>query len=233
MKTVLITGGTRGIGRECAECFAEQGYKVIIIYKSSRDAAEELARRSGCEYYCCDVRDHRAVHDLAAVVHPDVLINNAGIAANALITDVDEELWDDIFDTNVKGAYNCIHAFLPCMIRRQYGRIINISSMWGQVGASCEVPYSASKAAVIGLTKALAKECAPSGITVNCIAPGLIDTDMNAGLTADAKAALVEETPVNRIGTTYDIARTALFLADETADFITGQVIGVNGGLVI
>lgn len=237
-QTVLITGASRGIGRECAAAFAEAGYNVAAVYLNSREAAEELREKTGCEIFRCDVRDHfeaKKVCDAAAEKFGgiDVLVNNAGIAEQALFSDITEKMWDNMFDVNVKGVYNFTHAALPFMIHEKYGRIINISSMWGQTGGSCEVHYSAAKAAVIGLTKALAKETGLSGITVNCIAPGVIDTDMNAHLTPDIIDELRDETPVNRIGTPYDIARTALFLADERAGFITGQIIGVNGGIVI
>ncbi|MEG1406900.1 MAG: SDR family oxidoreductase, partial [Ruthenibacterium sp.] len=164
---------------------------------------------------------------------PDILINNAGIAQQKLFTDITEAEWDTMMNTNAKGAFLCCKAALPHMIRQKWGRIVNISSMWGQVGASCEVHYSAAKAAVIGLTKALAKEEAPSGITVNCVAPGVIETDMMATFSAEDKAALAAETPLERLGSAEDIAGATAFLASDAAAFITGQVIGVNGGLVI
>ncbi len=238
MKTVLITGASRGIGRECAVHFAQAGCRVAAVYNKSEEAAMALKKETGCEIFRCDVSDFREAHDTAEAVMKlfgriDVLINNAGIAQQALFSDISEQMWDNMFSVNVKSVYNFTHAVLPFMIHEKYGRIINISSMWGQVGASCEVHYSAAKAAVIGFTKALAKEVGLSGITVNCIAPGVIDTDMNAHLDDETMAFLKEETPMNRIGTPSDIARTALFLADEKADFITGQIIGVNGGMII
>lgn len=237
-KTVLITGASRGIGRECAKAFAAAGYNVAAVYNKSEDAALSLKAETGCEIFRCDVSDCKAAHDTLNAVRSlfggaDVLINNAGIAEQALFSDITEQMWDNMFNVNVKSVYNFTHAALPYMIHNKYGRIINISSMWGQVGASCEVHYSAAKAAVIGFTKALAKETGLSGITVNCIAPGVIDTDMNAHLDSETMEYLKEETPMNRIGTPEDIARTALFLADEKADFITGQVIGVSGGFII
>ncbi len=237
-KTVIITGASRGIGRQCAVCFAEAGYNVAAVYNKSRDEALSLKKEAGCEIFRCDVSDVRASHETVNEIcrifgGADVLINNAGISEQALFSDITEEMWDNIFNVNVKGVYSFTHAVLPFMIHQKNGRIINISSMWGQTGASCEVHYSAAKAAVIGFTKALAKETGLSGITVNCIAPGVIETDMNRHLEKETIASLCEETPLNRIGTPMDIAAAALFLAGEGAGFITGQVIGVNGGMVI
>lgn len=237
-KTALITGASRGIGRECAKLFAQAGYNVAAIYNKSEEAALSLKEETGCGIYKCDVSDCKAAHETVEAVFRqfgsiNVLINNAAIAQQALFSDITEEMWDNMFDTNVKSVYNLTHGVLPHMIHEKYGRIINISSMWGQVGASCEVHYSAAKAAVIGFTKALAKETGLSGITVNCIAPGVIDTDMNKNLDSETMEYLKEETPMNRLGTPHDIARTALFLADERSDFITGQIIGVNGGFII
>ncbi|MBQ5310635.1 MAG: SDR family oxidoreductase [Oscillospiraceae bacterium] len=234
--TAVITGATRGIGRACAELFRSEGYDVAGLYISREDIAEDM-RASGYDMYRCDVADHTAVQrtaeEIAAKGRTDVLINNAGISEQALFGDITEDMWDRMMDVGAKGAYNTIHAFLPYMIHNKYGRIINISSMWGETGGSCEVHYSAAKAAVIGLTKALAKETGPSGITVNCITPGVIDTDMNACHDEQTMRALCEETPVGRIGRPDDIARAALFLADERSDFITGQILGVNGGILI
>ena len=237
-KTVLITGASRGIGRECAVRFSKDGYNVAAFYNKSKEAALSLEAEISCKIYQCDVSDHTAVHSAVNTVVKDfgkidILINNAGIAQQALFSDITEAMWDTMFNVNVKSIYNLTHAVLPFMIHEKYGRIINISSMWGQVGASCEVHYSAAKAAVIGFTKALAKEVGLSGITVNCIAPGVIDTDMNSNLDNETISYLIDDTPMNRIGTPYDIARTALFLADEHSDFITGQILGVNGGIII
>lgn len=237
-QTVIITGASRGIGRECARQFAKAGYNVAAVYHRSAAEAESLKAETGCEIFKCDCAVYSEVNDTVAKIGSifggaDVLINNAGIAEQALFSDITEAMWDNMFNVNVKSVYSFTHAALPYMIHNKYGRIINISSMWGQVGASCEVHYSAAKAAVIGFTKALAKEVGLSGITVNCIAPGVIDTDMNAHLDEETMAYLKEETPMNRIGTPEDIARTALFLADKGSDFITGQIIGVNGGFII
>ena len=237
-QTVIITGASRGIGRECAVQFAAKGYNVAAVYHKSEAEAQSLKKETGCEIFRCNCAVHSEVVSAVAEINRvfgggDILINNAGIAQQALFSDITEEMWDNMFAVNVKSVYSFTHSVLPHMIHNKYGRIINISSMWGQVGASCEVHYSASKAAVIGFTKALAKETGLSGITVNCIAPGVIDTDMNANLDSETMEYLKEETPAARLGTPSDIARTALFLADPSADFITGQIIGVNGGFII
>lgn len=242
-KTVLITGASRGIGRASAEAFAKAGYDVAVNYNKSAEAAETLCQE--LEKYSvkalpfqADVADKKAVEKMFAEIeiamgNVNVLVNNAGIAEQALFTDITEKMWDRMFAVNVKGAYNCTQAVLPKMIHEKYGRIINISSMWGISGASCEVHYSASKAALIGFTKALAKEVGLSGITVNCVAPGVIDTDMNGHLSPEIIFELKEETPLNRIGTPRDVAETILFLASEKASFITGQTISVDGGFIL
>lgn len=237
-QTVIITGASRGIGRECAVQFARKGYNVAAVYLKSEAAAAELEKETGCKTFKCDVSDFNAVRKTAAEItdifgNAHILINNAGIAEQALFSDITEQMWDRMFNVNVKSVYNFTHAVLPGMIHNKYGRIINISSMWGQTGASCEVHYSAAKAAVIGFTKALAKETGPSGITVNCIAPGVIATDMNSAIDSETMDILRDETPVNRIGTPWDIANAAMFLASPGSDFITGQIIGVNGGFII
>lgn len=237
-QTVIITGASRGIGRECARQFSVAGYNVAAIYRKNDAAAESLRAEIGCEIFRCDCSVYSEVEDTFNKINrifggADVLINNAGIAEQALFSDITEAMWDNMFNVNVKSVYSCTHAALPYMIHNKYGRIINISSMWGQVGASCEVHYSAAKAAVIGFTKALAKEVGLSGITVNCIAPGVIDTDMNAAIDSETMDILKDETPMNRIGTPSDIANAALFLADRRSGFITGQIIGVNGGFII
>lgn len=242
-KTVLITGASRGIGRAAAAAFAKAGYDVAVNYNKSAEAAETLCRE--LEKYSinampfqADVADKKAVEKMSAEIEiamgaVSVLVNNAGIAEQALFTDISEEMWDRMFAVNVKGAYNCTQAVLPKMIHKKYGRIINVSSMWGISGASCEVHYSASKAALIGFTKALAKEVGLSGITVNCVAPGVINTDMNGHLSPEIISELKEETPLNRIGTPRDVAETILFLASEKASFITGQTISVDGGFIL
>ena len=243
MKTVLITGASRGIGRACALAFAREGYAVAACWHKNEAAARSLLDELsalGCdaELYCADVADPAAVEAMAAAAekrfgHIDALVNNAGIAQQKLFTDITPEEWQRMLDVNLSGAFYLCQLALPGMIRRKQGRILTVSSMWGQTGGSCEVHYSAAKAGLIGLTKALAKEEGPSGITVNCVAPGVIETDMMAAFTAEDKAALAEETPVGRLGTPEEVAKLLVFLAGEDAGYITGQVFGVNGGLVI
>jgi len=238
MKTVLITGASRGIGAQTARIFAENGYRVIINYNKSKDAAEVLPKELGASLFFADVSQKSDVELMFSQIQNefggvDILVNNAGIAQAKMFTDITEEEWDDMFSVNVKGIFNCTKAALPYMIHKKSGKIINISSIWGITGASCEVHYSASKAAVIGLTKALAKELGPSGITVNCVAPGVIETDMCASLSQEDISALKDETPLGCIGTPDDIAKTVLFLASGGGDFLTGQVISPNGGMVI
>lgn len=231
---VAITGGSRGIGAELVRQFSEAGHHVLLLYHKSRDRAEELeATLKNVEAIQLDVTDPMGTDICLGSRLVDVLINNAGIAQQKLFTDLTEEDWDAMFDVHVKGAFLCTKAVLPLMIERKRGKIINISSMWGQVGASCEVHYSAAKAAIIGMTKALAKELGPSNIQVNAVAPGVIETGMLASFSPEDKRALAEETPLGRLGTPRDIAKAVLFLASPDADFITGQVLGVNGGFVI
>ena len=242
-KTVIITGASKGIGAAMAILFARKGYNVVIGYNDSYQLAKLLSSSLSSQGYNVvpikvnvankletDILIKEAVYKFGSV---DVLINNAGVAFNGLITDTEEFDFDKIFDVDLKGVFNCCKSVTPVMVNQKSGKIINISSMWGQVGASCEVAYSAAKAGVIGLTKALAKELAPSGITVNCIAPGLIDTSMNSNISVEDLNAFVEDIPLGRMGTAEDIAETALFLASEGADYITGQVLGVNGGYVM
>lgn len=242
-KTVLITGASRGIGRATALRFAREGYNIVINYLRSVDAAYNLLHELQ-DYPCnailiqADITNRVQVRGMVSQSITqfgaiDVLVNNSGIAQQKLFTDITEDEWNNMFDVNVKGAFHCCQFVLPDMIHRKEGRIINVSSMWGITGASCEVHYSASKAAIIGLTKALAKEVGPSGITVNCVAPGVIDTDMNAFLRPEDLAALREETPLGRLGKPGDVANLIYYLASEEAGFITGQVIGADGGFVI
>lgn len=242
-KTVLITGAATGIGRETAKRFAAEGYFVAVHYYKSEMAAQTLleelkARHATAIPIQADLRDSTAVQSMVekacrAFGRVDVLVNNAGVAQQKLFTDISLREWDDMFDVNVKGVYRCCQAVLPGMISRKSGSIVNVSSIWGVVGASCEVHYSAAKAAVIGFTKALAKEVGPSGIRVNCVAPGVIETAMNAHLDDETKAALKDETPLGTIGTPRDVAEAILYLASDKAGFVTGQVLGVNGGMVI
>ena len=238
-RCVLISGGDRGIGAAAARAFYAAGYRVAVLYHSNADAAAALEKQlPGVLAVQCDVAS-RASCELAfrtveqALGRVDVLVSNAGIAQQKLFTDITPEEWQRMLDVNLSGAFHLCQLALPGMIRRKAGRILTVSSMWGQTGGSCEVHYSAAKAGLIGLTKALAKEEGPSGITVNCVAPGVIDTDMMAAFTAEDKAALAEETPVRRLGTAEEVAKLLVFLAGEDAGYITGQVFGVNGGLVI
>lgn len=243
MKTVLITGASRGIGAETARLFAQKGWAVAVNYRNSREAAEELVseiRKNGGTALAipADVGDPEQVEALFRTAERELgqieaLVNNAGIAQQKLFTDLTDQDWDELFRVDVKGVFLCCRRALPAMIRRHRGVIVNISSMWGQVGASCEVHYSAAKAAVIGLTRALAKEVGPSGIRVNCIAPGVIQTEMNGNLTPETLEALKEETPLELLGDPADVAKAAWFLTSEDSAFITGQVLGVNGGMVI
>ena len=237
-KTVLITGGSRGIGRETAIAFSSAGYNVAITYKNSEREAFALASEINCLTLKTDVSVFAQVQDTVSKVLRhyggiDVLINNAGIAQQKLFCDISQQDWNDMFGVNVGGIFNTCKCVLGDMINKKHGKIINISSIWGITGASCEVHYSAAKAAVIGFTKALAKEVGPSGINVNCIAPGVIDTDMNKKLCCDDIKCLVNDTPLGVLGLASDVASTILFLASDGAKFITGQVISPNGGMVI
>ena len=242
-KIALITGGSRGIGAACVRAFADDGYAVVFLYNNSREKAEALVQSLRAEgrdvsAYQCDVANSAQVQTVVADIlrtyrRIDALVNCAGIAHLGLFTDMTEDEWDHLFAVNVRSAFSVTKAVLPGMISSQTGSIVNVSSMWGEVGASCEVAYSATKAALIGLTKALAKEVGPSGVRVNCVTPGVINTDMNAQLTDEDRAALAEETPLGRIGNAEEVAKTIRFLCGESASFITGQILGVSGGLVI
>lgn len=242
-KTVLVTGGSRGIGAAICERFAQEGWKVAVNYNRSKEQADALAKQlvaRGCDAYAvrADVSDRAQVDQMVKDVTKrfgkiNALVNNAGIAQQKLFSDITDSDWNTMFDVNVKGMYYCCQAVLPGMIHSKSGAIINVSSMWGITGASCEVHYSAAKAAVIGFTKALAKEVGLSGIRVNCVAPGVVATDMNQNLTQQTLDELKEESPLGLIGTPEDIANCIWFLAGEESRFITGQVISPNGGLVI
>ena len=232
MSTVLITGGSRGIGAAAVELFAGRGDRVAFLYEKEHAAAEAVAAKTGARAICCDVADLEAVRAaVASVGDIDILICNAGICHYGLMSMTDEAIWDRLFDVNVKGIYNCVNAAMSGFLKKQSGCIITVSSMWGQVGASCEVAYSATKGAVIAMTKALAKELGPSGIRVNCVAPGVILTDMCANVDPETLEELREETPVGRNGTPEDVAKAFGYLAD--AAFVTGQVLGINGGFII
>lgn len=234
MRTVIITGGSRGIGRAAVRRFAAQGDQVYFLYEKSEEAARQLAQETGTVAIPCDITDAAHVEEVFGRFSTvDVLINNAGIADYHPINWTEPEVFRRVMDVNVTGAFLCAKAVLPAMLRRQAGVILNMSSMWGLVGASCEVAYSASKAAVIGLTKALAKELGPSGIRVNAVAPGVIATDMMKTITPEVMEALRQDTPLERLGQPEDVANTLWYLASEQAAFITGEVINVSGGFVI
>lgn len=238
MKRVIITGGSRGIGRSCVEYFSRVGYRVAFIYSKSDEAAMALAESCGALAVKADVSDSasvgaaigRAIEWLGGV---DVLINNAGIAQVKLLSDVTDEDWDRMLGVNLSGVFYATRAIIPTMVSQKSGRIINVGSVWGRCGASCEAHYSATKSALRGLTYSLAKELGPSGITVNCVEPGVIDTDMNGDLDEAAMRELADETPLMRIGDPIEVAYIAEFLASERASFITGQTIGVDGGFAL
>ena len=234
MKKALITGASRGIGAACARKFAAAGFDVVINYNNSERAARALAEETGGEAIRADVSDLKQVESMFRKTgHVDVLVCNAGIAFQSLFTDITPEAWRKVFAVNVDGVYNCCRCAVPSMIHEKSGRIITLSSIWGITGASCESAYSSAKAAVIGLTKSLAKELGPSGITVNCVAPGVIATEMNRSLPDDVLEALRGETPLGVLGSPADIANAVLFLASKSSGFITGQVISPNGGFLI
>jgi len=232
MKTVVITGGSRGIGAAAVELFSARGDRVYFLYEKNHEAAKAVAEKTGATAICCDVSDGNAVKAaFARIPDVDILICNAGILWFGLLSMMEEESWDRLFDVNVKGIYRCVNAAMPFFLKKHAGVILTVSSMWGQVGASCEAAYSATKGAVIALTKALAKELGPSGIRVNCVAPGVILTDMCASVDPEVLAEMAEDTPAGRNGTPMDVAKAMEYLAD--ADFITGQVLPVNGGYII
>lgn len=232
MKTVVITGGSRGIGAAAVELFAARGDQVYFLYEKNQEAAGSVAEETGAIPIRCDVADGQAVQAaFAQIGDVDVLICNAGICWYGLLSMMTESDWDRLFAVNVKGIYHCVNAAMPAFLKKQQGCVITVSSMWGQVGASCEAAYSATKGAVIGLTKALAKELGPSGIRVNCVAPGVILTDMCANVDPEILAQMAEEAPVGRNGTAMDVAKAMAYLAD--AEFVTGHVLSVNGGYVI
>ncbi len=238
MKRILISGGSRGIGRALVEAFCAQGDRVAFLYRSSHEAARTLATQTGATAICADISDPQAVRTAVETAEEalggsiDVLVNNAGISLISLTQDVTDEAWRQVLDTNLSGAFYLSRAVISSMVASRWGRIINIGSMWGKTGASCEVAYSATKAGLRGMTLAMAKELAPSGITVNCVEPGVIDTDMNRELSEDTLAALIQETPVGRLGTPKDVANAVLFFASEHTSFVTGQILGVDGGIV-
>ena len=242
-QTVIVTGASKGIGAATAILFARKGYNVVINYNNSYESANLLARSLTEQGFSVtaikanvanrletDILIKETVYKYGKV---DVLVNNAGISHINTITETEEFDSDKIFDVNLKGVYNCCRSVVPVMVNQKSGKIINIASMWGEVGASCEVAYSAAKAGVIGLTKALAKELALSGINVNAVSPGLIETGMNSNINVDDLAEFVNDIPLQRMGSADEIADAVFFLASEHSDYITGQILGVNGGYVI
>lgn len=243
MKTALITGASRGIGKATAELFADNGYAVIINYNKSEKEAlnlvSEIREKGGTAMAVkADVSSETEVSEMMKKISEnfssvDVLINNAGISLQKMLTETTTEEWDNIFGITARGTFLVTKSVLPMMINKKSGSIINISSIWGNVGASCEVAYSSAKASLIGFTKALAKEVGPSGVRVNCLCPGVIDTDMNKMHSVETLACLCDETPLMRIGNPTEVAETILFLASEKSSFITGQVFSVDGGMTV
>ena len=230
--TTVITGGSRGIGAAAVELFAAKGHRVYFLYEKEHQAARAVAEKTGATPICCDVADESGVGAaFSQIGDVDILVNNAGICYYGLMSGMTGEQWNRIFDVNVKGIFHCVNAAMPAFLRKHRGCVINVSSMWGRTGASCEAAYSATKGAVIALTKALAKELGPSGIRVNAVAPGVILTDMCANVSPEILEELAQDAPVGRNGTPMDVARAMEYLAD--ADFVTGHILNVDGGYVI
>ncbi len=238
MKIALVTGSSRGIGKEIARRLASDGMFVYVNCAKNIEKAEALAKEIGGKAIMADVACEEAVLKMVSEIEKehggvDVLVNNAGVSLVKMLCDTTPADWDRVFDINIRGAYLVTRAVMNNMVRKKWGRIVNVSSMWGEVGASCEVAYSASKAALIGFTKALAKELSLSGIRVNCISPGVVDTDMNSEFTKEDMEALTKEIPLGRIADSQEIAQAVAFLCSDNADYITGQVINISGGLTI
>ncbi len=239
MKRVLVTGGSRGIGAETVRVFAANGDRVAFFYRKDHAAAASVAAETGATAIAVDIADATALVTAFRAActalggAPEVLVNNAGIAESRLSRDVTDTEWHRMLDTNLTAAFLLCREAQVAMIGAQWGRIVNVGSMWGKVGASMEVAYSAAKAGLRGMTMALAKELGPSGITVNCVEPGVIDTDMNKEYDAETLTALAEETPLSRLGTPRDVANVIAFLASDSASFVTGQCLGVDGGYAI
>ena len=238
MKRVIVTGGARGIGADIVRHFAKSGDKVAFIYRSCDDAAEKLCRETGAVSVRADISRAESARSAAeqcvsALGGVDILVNNAGISQIKLFDTITDEDWRNVLDTNLSGAFYLTRETVRYMLSQKWGRVINIGSMWGKTGASCEVHYSASKAGLRGFTASLAKELGPSGITVNCIEPGVIATEMNSALGEDALRELCDETPVSRLGKTEDVVNAVKFFASEDSSFVTGQILGVDGGYAI
>jgi 3-oxoacyl-[acyl-carrier protein] reductase len=232
MKHVVVTGGSRGIGAAAVRLFAARGDRVWFFYEKSKEAAKALSKETGAAAIRCDVADEQAVRRaFAQLPDVDALVCSAGIAHYGLVSQITPAEWRRLFAVDVDGVFYCARAALPFFLQKQAGSIVNVASMWGQVGASCEAAYSAAKGAVIAFTRALAKELGPSGVRVNAVAPGVIDTDMCRCLGQETLDELKDQTPLGRLGTPEDVARAILYLSD--ADFVTGQILGVNGGFVI
>ena len=234
MANVLITGGSRGIGAACVRRFSQAGHRVWFLYEKEHDAAKAVSAETGATAICADVADGEAVRAaFRECPDVDILVCNAGISIPGLMSMLPEDKWDRLFDVNVKGMYHCINAAMSGFLQKQSGSIVTVSSMWGVTGGSCEAAYSATKGAVIALSKALAKELGPSGIRVNCVCPGVIETDMIANLSEEDKKALAADTPLGRLGTGEDVAELVAFLASNAASFLTGQVIAADGGFAL
>ena len=239
MRRILISGGSRGIGRAIVEAFAANGDRVAFIYRTREEEAAKVAEAFGAVAIKADVSDpvdvRRAIAEAETALGGaiDVLVNNAAVSWIGQMQDMTDEEWRRVLDTNLSGAFYLSRGVVSSMVRNHYGRMINIGSMWGKVGASCEVAYSATKAGLRGLTMAMAKEFGPSGITVNCVEPGFIATEMNAAIDEASRQALCDETPLGRMGTPEEVAAAVVFLASDAAGFITGQVMGVDGGLAV
>ncbi len=232
MSTIVITGGSRGIGAAAVARFTELGHRVYFLYEKEHEKANAVANATGATAICCDVADGEAVKAaFRQIGSVDTLICNAGICHYGLMQEIAEPEWDRLFAVNVKGVYHCVNAAMPSFLQKQNGCIITVSSMWGQVGASCEAAYSATKGAVIAMTKALAQELGPSGIRVNCVAPGVIQTDMCASVSEETMASLAQESCLGRNGTADDVAQAFVYLHE--ASFVTGQVLAVNGGMIL